>query len=159
MLIEKAKNGEDTKRNLAHIAVIGSYVKRCGNLLLLAAENKSIPSEELARSLRESIDNLKLLDIDAAIDEKGSGNIPLENAVRAFCLYEAAIEPVLDRMSAIYVRLFVNNVGFRLSLQLGVDDDVSEADFSCLLECEDVSIELDDGTLYVDVSMGGESKL
>lgn len=157
-LLERAKNGVDTARDLARIAVIGCFVKRCGNLLLLTTEQGKIPSAELGRALRESLDNLKLLDINAALDVKDEQKITLEGAVRAFNLYEGVIEALLDKVNAVYARLFAVGEGVKLSLELGVSDGVDPVILSHLADRDGVTVDVEDGTLYVDIVTGGEGK-
>ena len=44
---------------MAKICVLGCYIKRRGNLLLLGEENKQIPAAELEHCIRESLENLR----------------------------------------------------------------------------------------------------
>ena len=138
--------------------MIGCFVKRCGNLLLLTTEQGKIPSAELGRALRESLDNLKLLDINAALDVKGEQKIMLEGAVRAFNLYEGVIEALLDKVNAVYARLFAVGEGVKLSLELGVSDGAHPVILSHLADRDGVTVDVEDGTLYVDIVTGGEGK-
>ena len=156
-LLDKAERGEEVKESLARVAVMGSYVKRRGNLLLLGNE-KDISLRELESALRESSECLKLLDVEVSLAVSGDGVISLDDAVRAYDTYERAVETVLDGMTAIFIRLISDGAALRLSLQIGVDDSITE---SCLVELDAdgaVEAELDGGDLYVDLELGGDVK-
>ena len=55
---------KERRRLLAGIAVIGAYIKRYGNLLLMSARTKSADIRELSRCFDESFCNLELLDVN-----------------------------------------------------------------------------------------------
>ena len=59
-LLNKVEKGEDVKENLSRVAIIGSYIKRRGNLILLGNKSGNISIYEIESSMRESLENLKL---------------------------------------------------------------------------------------------------
>ena len=156
-LLEKAEKGENVKENLSRASVIGSYVKRRGNLLLLGNENENIPLRELENALRESGENLRLLGADIALTVKGEGNIPVAFAIRVYDLYEQVVESTMDILSAMFIRLTLKNEKLVLSLQLGVNGNAEDA-LAKLVACGELSIEFEENDVYVDLVMGGDGK-
>ena len=156
-LLEKAEKGENVKENLSRACVIGSYVKRRGNLLLLGNENENIPLRELENALRESGENLRLLGADIALTVKGEGNIPFAYAIRVYDLYEQVVESTMDILSAMFIRLALKNEKLVLSLQLGVNGNAEDA-LAKLVACGELSIEFEENDVYVDLVMGGDGK-
>ena len=156
-LLDKVEKGENVKENLSRVAVIGSYVKRRGNLLLLGNENENIPLRELENALRESGENLRLLGADIALTVKGEGNIPFAYAIRVYDLYEQVVESTMDILSAMFIRLTLKNEKLVLSLQLGVNGNAEDA-LAKLVACGELSIEFEENDVYVDLVMGGDGK-
>ena len=157
-LIEKAENGEDVKENLSRAAVIGSYVKRRGNLLLIGSEDGNVTLRELENALRESTENLQLLGADIALTVKGKGEIPLAYAIGAYDLYERVVEATLGGINAMFVRLTLQGEKLLLSLQLEVGEDLSENAITHLKADGKLTVEIEDNDIYVDLVMGGDGK-
>ena len=157
-LIEKAEKGENVKENLSRIAVIGSYVKRRGNLMLVGSENGNITLRELENALRESTENLQLLGADIALTVKGKGEIPLAYAIGAYDLYERVVEAALGGINAMFVRLILQGEKLLLSLQLEVGEGLSENALTHLKADGKLTVEIEDNDIYVDLVMGGDGK-
>ena len=155
-LIEKAEKGENVKENLSRIAVIGSYVKRRGNLLLLGSESKNIPLRELENALRESSENLRLLGVDIALTVKGDGDVSFDHILKAYDIYECVVESTLDTLSAMFIRLTLKGEKLLLSLQIGVNEGAENA--LATLSADGLSVEVEDNDIYVDLMMGGDGK-
>ena len=157
-LISIAENGKATKKNLAQIAIIGTYIKRRGNLILLNNENELVSSSELASAFRESSDNLKLLGISSAFDVIVDGEIPLCDALKAYDLYEEIIEALLEDLSAVFVRLKVLHGGVKLTLELGAKTQISMDRLGFIAVSDEVNVELDDEDIFVTLTLGGGVK-
>ncbi|MBR2350291.1 MAG: hypothetical protein IKA77_06695 [Clostridia bacterium] len=157
-LISIAENEKATKKNLAQIAIIGTYIKRRGNLILLNNENELVSSSELASAFRESSDNLKLLGISSAFDVIVDGEIPLCDALKAYDLYEEIIEALLEDLSAVFVRLKVLHGGVKLTLELGAKTQISMDRLGFIAVSDEVNVELDDEDIFVTLTLGGGVK-
>lgn len=157
-LLSIAENGEATKKALAQIAIIGTYIKRRGNLILLNNENELVSASELASAFRESTDNLKLLGIRSAFDVIVDGEIPLCDALKAYDLYEEIIEALLEDLSAVFVRLKVLNGGVKLTLELGAKTQISMDRLGFIAVSDEVNVELDDEDIFVTLTLGGGVK-
>ena len=157
-LLSIAENGKATKKILAQIAIIGTYIKRCGNLILLNNENELVSASELASAFRESTDNLKLLGISSAFDVIVDGEIPLCDALKAYDLYEEIIEALLEDLSAVFVRLKVLHGGVKLTLELGAKTQISMDRLGFIAVSDEVNVELDDEDIFVTLTLGGGVK-
>ena len=157
-LLSIAENEKATKKNLAQIAIIGTYIKRRGNLILLNNENELVSSSELASAFRESSDNLKLLGISSAFDVIVDGEIPLCDALKAYDLYEEIIEALLEDLSAVFVRLKVLHGGVKLTLELGAKTQISMDRLGFIAVSDEVNVELDDEDIFVTLTLGGGVK-
>ena len=101
-LAEIAESFADTEHFSAGIQknlLLGTYVKRCANLMLLADANQYLPTEELTLSLRETLDNLRFSGIDCVLQAGGTRQYPAGMLVTAYDLAEAAAEAVRGRGS------------------------------------------------------------
>lgn len=157
-LLSIAENEKATKKNLAQIAIIGTYIKRRGNLILLNNENELVSSSELVSAFRESSDNLKLLGISSAFDVIVDGEIPLCDALKAYDLYEEIIEALLEDLSAVFVRLKVLHGGVKLTLELGAKTQISMDRLGFIAVSDEVNVELDDEDIFVTLTLGGGVK-
>lgn len=157
-LLSIAENGKATKKILAQIAIIGTYIKRRGNLILLNNENELVSASELASAFRESTDNLKLLGISSAFDVIVDGEIPLCDALKAYDLYEEIIEALLEDLSAVFVRLKVLHGGVKLTLELGAKTQISMDRLGFIAVSDEVNVELDDEDIFVTLTLGGGVK-
>lgn len=153
-LLKQAKADPANRRPLmAKVGVIGSYIKRRGNLVLLSEDHRTIPSRELEFCLRESTDNLDLCNAHTFLDCKQSGEVPVETAIVAYDFFEAVIERVLDELTAVLVHLSCDSEGITVRLQLGLSAPVAASVFfdiplkngryRCDVQDEDVVIDLD----------------
>ncbi len=75
---------EKRRSLLAKIAVIGAYIKRCGNLIFIGEQSKTTDTAELSLCMEESFANLELMDIDCAMDIPGGSRILVEDAIRVY---------------------------------------------------------------------------
>ena len=157
-LLSIAENEKATKKNLAQIAIIGTYIKRRGNLILLNNENEFVSASELASAFRESSDNLKLLGISSAFDVIVDGEIPLCDALKAYDLYEEIIEALLEDLSAVFVRLKALHGGVKLTLELGAKTQISMDRLGFIAVGDEVNVELEGEDIFVTLTLGGGVK-
>lgn len=157
-LLDKIEKGEFVKENMARVAIVGSYVKRRGNLLFIGNENGEISIREMDNAFRESLDNLKLLGIENSLMITGKNDIRLDCAINVYDLYEKVIEIAMDSITAIFVRLVQTGDKLKFSIELGTREGINEEALKSVTSDGELSIEIDDGDVYVDYITGGESK-
>ena len=153
LLIELARNDSKKARTaLSKINIIGSYIKRRGNLRLLGEDNAYILSKELEYSMRESLDNLKLYDIYTSLNSQCDGSVNLDNTICIYDFYEEVVEKLLDTMSAMLVHLTCSDDTIKMRMQIGCTEEISEdvlneitlerGRFSCSIQDEDIIIDV-----------------
>ena len=83
--------------------LLGTYVKRSANLMLLADTNKLLSADELLLAMRETLDVLRLFGIDCILQGGSTATFPSQSVVAAYDLAEAAAESVCGKCSAFCV--------------------------------------------------------
>ena len=147
--------GEDLPRDrksLAVLCVIGSYLKRRSNLVLLGEERKTVSTREIEYCIRESLDNLQLASVSTMLDARCDGELRIESVIAAYDFYERLVERLLDQLTAVIVGVSGGHGTLKMRLQLGCGskiekrllEDICPADGSvtCTMQEEDVVIEL-----------------
>ena len=96
---------EDLERSPETDLLLGTYVKRCANLMLIADGHSKLSSEELALSVSESLESLSLFGIDCLLDRGVTSMLPAKQLIAAYDLFEAAAEAVCKSCNAFTVTL------------------------------------------------------
>ena len=125
MLLQRiAQEPENREKLLAKTCVLGSYIKRRGNLLLLSEDAKKVSARELEYCIRESLENLRLGEVFTSLNANCSGQLSLENIVAAYDFFETVTERLLDNMTAMLVNLNCDNAGIRMNIQMGCTEEI-----------------------------------
>ena len=111
---------EDFDKQIAQICVYGAYVKRRCNLALIQEENSSVPVQELALCIRESISHLEEVRVVSSLCVQGDGAFHPGAIILAYDFFEAAVEAALPSLSALLVNLCADAGG--LALRLSMED-------------------------------------
>lgn len=151
-LLAQGANLPQDRKSLAVLCVIGSYLKRRSNLVLLGEESQTISTREIEYCIRESLDNLQLASVSTMLDAQCDGELRLESVIAAYDFYERLVERLLDRLTAVIVRVSGDHGTLKMRLQLGCGskiekrllEDICPADGSvtCTMQEEDVVIDL-----------------
>ena len=152
---------ENTKKLLVQVCVIGSYIKRRGNLLLLAEEDSQINTRELEYAIRESLDNLQLGDVSAALVSDCTGKMPSHSIVSAYDFYEKTLEQLLPVITAMMVNLTCRDGSIHINIQLGCRAGISEQLLSAITPAEGTvtwDIMDEDAVIDLHIHTGGEEK-
>ena len=126
LLKEIDKNSETTPELLSRVCVIGSYIKRRGNLLLLAEENPQIDARELEYCIRESLDNLHLGGVFTSFESECNGTLNAECIVAVYDFYETLAEKLMNNITAMLVRLNCNEGSVKMNVQMGCLEDIAK---------------------------------
>ena len=128
--------------------MIGAYIKRWSNLLLLGEEKKDVSSGELESCLRESMDNLRLANVITYLDSSCEGTLPVRDIAELYQIFETVTEHTLGQMNALMVFLNAGKGTVRLRMQMGFhimpdgnlfsDIVVSGGTVTCEVQEEDV---------------------
>ncbi len=152
LLIQAREHPHRAPRLMAQVSVIGSYIKRRGNLVLLGEEQSVISSRELEYCLGESADHLNLCGIHTAVHVRQCHRLSLETAITAYDFFEAVIEGLLEKLTAVLVDLSCTNGTVHMRLQLGCTGGVEQSileglsvpkgHYTCRRQDEDLILEL-----------------
>ena len=141
---------EQAEKLMAKVCVIGSYIKRRGNLLLLWEENRRIDARELEYCIRESLDNLRLAKVYTSFECECAGELLPTHIIAVYDLYETLVESLLDNVTAMMIRLHCREGRISIKLQVGCEEQIAQnslanitvpfGEFSYDIQEEDVMI-------------------
>lgn len=119
-------NPEEIRGLIAKVCVLGSYIKRRGNLLLLGEDAKMVPARELKYCIRESLENLRLGQVYTALDSSCEDKLPLEHIVAVYDFYENMVERLLDDITAMMVNLRCSKGKTVMNIQMGCTENIAK---------------------------------
>ncbi len=123
---------ENARELMAKICVLGCYIKRRGNLLLLGEENKEILSAELEHCIRESLENLRLGGVFTLLNSQCDGTLPITTVVAIYDFYENVAERLLDKATAFLINLKCRDGAMTMNIQIGCSEEIAEQEFEGL---------------------------
>ncbi len=160
-LLEQTTDPRLADSAMVKMCVIGSYVKRRSNLLLLGEENPVVQAHEIEYCIRESLDNLQLASVSVLLKAKCEGNIPLTCLIAAYDFYEGLVEMLFDQITAMMVRITCKDGALRMKLQIGCTSTIEKSvldaiyvpkgKFTCTVQEEDIVIDY-------EIAEGGADK-
>lgn len=127
-----------SRRLLAKISVIGTCIKRYGNLIFIGERAEISDVAELGACLEESFSSLKLMGIECALTAPAGERIYVQDAVRIYSFFESIVEACVDSIQFMWVK--IRPCGEELIVCMEVE---SEANLSSFFdkaekgECED----------------------
>lgn len=145
---------ENARELLAKVCVLGSYIKRRGNLLLLSEEEGQIRAQELGFCIRESLDNLALAGVATTLAHDCDGQLPLKYVVEAYDLFETLVENLLDDLTAMMVGLTCHDGTIRMKIQMGCTKPIPPQMTVVSLSCGSFTCELMDEDVIIDLTIG-----
>lgn len=126
---------EECRELLARINILGTFVKRRSNLILMAEGKEPITMGDLEQCFKESLTNLTPLwkDLESETNLPPEVVITYQQAVNSYDVFERIIEARLDGVGFIYISLSREEGGLRLNFQFeNQADQVWEFDFAAL---------------------------
>lgn len=160
-LLEQASEPLTVHNSMVQMCVIGSYVKRRINLLMLGEESEFVQAREFEYCIRESLDNLRLASVSVMLDAKCEGDIQLASIISAYDFYENLVEKLLDRITAVMVRILCKDGALKMNLQLGCTSSIADAELDdlCLrYGCFTYTVQEEDIVIDLDIPEGGDGK-
>ena len=127
---------------LRRIVVVGAYLKRRNNLILVDEQDGMIREEELRLSLDEMMRNLQLAGINCACAVEFERDLPTNVAMKLFDFYEAVVENAFDGLTFLLARFFCREDGFYACI-----DAVCSLDLTAL-HTDTVSVSASDENCY-----------
>ena len=133
-----------------HILLLGAYIKRYANLMLLSDESKIIEVGEFAVSVSEILRYLNFCGIPAELINTAEGEIPANAVFTVFEAFRTLLEDNFYSISGIFVNFSVHDViFFKLTLE-NIHASVSEAMREMLSSADvNIALEYEDNVTYV----------
>ena len=94
-----------SRRLLAKISVIGTYIKRYGNLIFIGERAEISDVAELGACLEESFSSLKLMGIECAMTAPAGERIYVQDAVYIYSFFELIVEASVDSIQFMWVKI------------------------------------------------------
>ena len=95
----------DFRSRLQRVMVMGAYMKRMGNLMLLGDGKRTLPSGELALSLGESLEYLELAGVAGSLDPGPEADLPTGQLLASYRAFALHIEANLSSLHACRLEL------------------------------------------------------
>ncbi|MBR6187297.1 MAG: hypothetical protein IKQ41_13690 [Clostridia bacterium] len=137
-----APGAQDFRSRIAQVSVLNAYVKRKTNLLLLAAENECISTDELYFALNESAVYLSLAGLYTTTYKPEEKLYPAQELIGLYDAFETIAEQMMGKTSSMMVSWTEDG------LCLAVEADWAPETIDCPLPMRLRSVE---GTLYMDL--------
>ncbi|MFA7572526.1 MAG: hypothetical protein WCY24_02280 [Lutispora sp.] len=152
---------------LWNINVLGAYIKRRVNLILMAEGQETVTVGELARCLEESLENLEAGGVVAALSIEDTCDITPEHALLSYDFFEAVIESAFSEIGSLSVTLKDSEKDFILSIesksrmeQVPLLDDNWKKEYLASIGGHMVCKTKDKGVFYIALHLpkGGEAR-
>lgn len=143
--LKKLTASDDPKEKrelLRHIVVVGAYLKRRNNLILVNEQDGVIKEEELSLSLNEMMKNLQLAGVNCASSVEFEKDLAASVAMKLFDFYEYVVENAFDGLNYLLARFF-----YRDNYYYACIDAVCSLDLTTL-QTEDISVSVSDDNYY-----------
>ena len=123
---------------LAGAAVLGAYIKRYGNLLLVSHREETADIRDLSRCFEDSFVNLELLDVKYLCTLPADVILATKDMLRIYHTFETILEDCLFDLHSVWVNARERKGQFLVSIDFVCDTDLSchKADAD-LYSCED----------------------
>ncbi len=139
---------------LRRIVVVGAFIKRRNNLVLVNEQDGFIKEEEINLSIKEMMKNLHLAGVNCASSVQFDCDLPAHIAMNLFDFYEYVVESAFDGLSCLLARFFCRDGWYYACIDAVCSFDLTH------LGTEDVSVSVSDENCYT-ISLrlkGGECK-
>ena len=138
----KTNEPKEKKELLRRIVVVGAYLKRRNNLILVNEQDGMIKEEELDLSIKEMMKNLQLAGINCASSVKFDKDIPTDIGMKLFDFYEYVVENAFDGLNSLLARFFYRDSHFYACIDAMCSIDLS------MLQSETITVSKSDENCY-----------
>lgn len=131
-------DAQKREKILAGAAVLGAYIKRYGNLLLVSHREETADIRDLSRCFEDSFVNLELLDVKCLCTLPADVILATKDMLRIYRTFETILEDCLFDLHSVWVNARERKGQFLVSIDFVCDTDLSghRADAD-LYSCED----------------------
>lgn len=140
MLAQYDAETDDRKRSrlLGGAAVVGAYIKRYGNLLLISERAETADIRDLSRCFEESFINLELLGVNCLHTLPLDIFLATKDMLQVYRSFEMAVETSLSDLQYVWINVRESKEGIFLNMEFVCDTDLSPfASIADSFSCED----------------------
>lgn len=112
------ENQISTKDKLMWASILGAYIKRRSNLIIISEESQELYAKEIEYSFREFKESIAEIGIDCYFNRKCQGKIPTENGILIYDIFEEIIERTLTLLKSLLINLNIAKGEIKLKMQL-----------------------------------------
>ena len=127
---------------LRHIVVVGAYLKRRNNLILVNEQDGVVTEEEFNHSIKEMIKNLQLAGVKCACSVQFDNNLSSDVVMQLVDFYENVVENAFDGLEYLLARFFRRDDSFYCCVDVICKFDLTT------LQTENVSVSVSDENYY-----------
>ena len=149
MLNTQYSEEKEFRQMLSRAAIIGAYIKRRTNLMLLADSAEKMSIDELILAIRESMEYLKASGMNCFVSSEGSGNVPSAKIISAYALFEALAISCYETAGSLLAYIEAKNQ--RVNITFETDSPMQNTDFMNEYSAvfESLRCEREDGVFYL----------
>lgn len=152
--LSKTEDKKEKEKLLRRIVVVGAYLKRRNNLILVSEQDGMLKVAELELSIQEMMKNLKVTGVNCASSVQFDTDVPSDVVMQLFDFYEYVIENTFDGLTYLLARFFARDKSFYVCVDAVCSHDLTA------LETDTITVSVTDENCYT-ISFkteGGESK-
>ena len=122
---EEEEDLAESRRLLAKISLIGTYIKRYGNLIFIGEREAVSDIAELGACLEESFSSLRLMGIECALTAPAGERIYVRDAVRIYSFFESILEACVDSIKFMWVKIRPCGEEMVFCMEVESEDDLN----------------------------------
>lgn len=152
--LSKTEDKKEKEKLLRRIVVVGAYLKRRNNLILVSEQDGMLKVSELELSIQEMMKNLKVTGVNCASSVQFDTDVPSDVVMQLFDFYEYVIENTFDGLTYLLARFFARDKSFYVCVDAVCSHDLTA------LATDTITVSVTDENCYT-ISFkteGGESK-
>lgn len=133
---------KEKRELLRRIVVVGAYLKRRYNLILVDEQDGLIKEEELSLSIKEMMKNLQLVGVNCAGFVEFEKDLPTDVAMQLFDFYEYVVENAFDGLNSLLARFFFRDGQFYACIDAVCSQDLT------VLRSEQIDVSVSEENCY-----------
>ncbi|MCI2048292.1 MAG: hypothetical protein LKJ76_01055 [Lachnospiraceae bacterium] len=126
ILEELSASGTEFRRKMEYACIIGAYIKRASNLVLIGEKQAQIPVRELQLGIEESLYYVRMSGITCALQCSAGDRIAAEKASMIYDWFEEELENALPGLTDLQVTLFQDGSRLTAGLIMRQPDGVAD---------------------------------
>lgn len=140
--LTKTNDPKEKRDLLRRIVVVGAYLKRRNNLILVNEQDGFIKGEELNLSIQEMMKNLQLVGIRCAGSVGLEGDLPTDVTMQLFDFYEYVVENTFEGLRSLLARFFYRDNSYYVCIDAVCSFDLTK------LQTEQIMVSVSDENCY-----------